>query len=179
MRSAAMIAGMPWREPLRVLGPRSPSAPWSGSRSHRTSRWSSFRLPLPSCWSSDRRKWSRRNRALIGGHIGATLVGLAVLHVTGPHAWAAAAAVGLAVLAMYVTGTFHPPAGINPLLVVPTNLPCGAGRGRSAGCDGHRASLSARRYSGLTSSTRFCSANRSPSRASSTLRWWKASSVER
>jgi CBS-domain-containing membrane protein len=24
----------------------------------------------------------------------------------------------LAVLAMYVTGTFHPPAGINPLLVV-------------------------------------------------------------
>ena len=34
----------------------------------------------------------------------------------------AAAAVGLAVLAMYVTGTFHPPAGINPLLVVSNNL---------------------------------------------------------
>jgi CBS-domain-containing membrane protein len=38
-------------------------------------------------------------RALIGGHVVATLVGLAMLHLTGPHAWAAAAAVGLAVLA--------------------------------------------------------------------------------
>jgi CBS-domain-containing membrane protein len=62
-------------------------------------------------------------RALIGGHLVATLVGLAVLWVTGPQAWAAAAAVGLAVLAMYVTGTFHPPAGINALLVVSNNLP--------------------------------------------------------
>ena len=62
-------------------------------------------------------------RALIGGHIVATLVGLAMLGLTGPHAWAAAAAVGLAILAMYVTGTFHPPAGINPLLVVSNNLP--------------------------------------------------------
>jgi len=35
----------------------------------------------------------------------------------------AALAVGLAVPAMYVTGTFHPPAGINPLLVVFNNLP--------------------------------------------------------
>jgi CBS-domain-containing membrane protein len=62
-------------------------------------------------------------RALIGGHIVATLVGLAMLWVTGPQAWAAAAAAGLAVLAMYLTGTFHPPAGINPLLVVSNNLP--------------------------------------------------------
>jgi CBS-domain-containing membrane protein len=62
-------------------------------------------------------------RALIGGHIVATLVGLAMLRLTGPHAWAAAAAVGMAVVAMYVTGTFHPPAGINPLLVVSNNLP--------------------------------------------------------
>jgi CBS-domain-containing membrane protein len=61
-------------------------------------------------------------RALIGGHLVATLVGLVVLQVTGPHGWAAAAAVGLAVLAMYVTGTFHPPAGINPLLVISNNL---------------------------------------------------------
>jgi CBS-domain-containing membrane protein len=61
-------------------------------------------------------------RALIGGHVVSTLVGLGVLAVTGPHGWAAAAAVGLAVLAMYVTGTFHPPAGINPLLVVSNQL---------------------------------------------------------
>ena len=62
-------------------------------------------------------------RALIGGHLVSTLVGLLVLKLTGPHAWAAAAGVGLAVLAMYLTGTFHPPAGINPLLVISNNLP--------------------------------------------------------
>src|SRR5436189_2099910 len=62
-------------------------------------------------------------RALIGGHLISALVGLAVLKLTGPQAWAAATAVGLAILAMYVTGTFHPPAGINPLLVVSGNLP--------------------------------------------------------
>jgi CBS-domain-containing membrane protein len=61
-------------------------------------------------------------RALIGGHIVATLAGLAMLYLTGPQAWAAAAAVGVATLAMYLTGTFHPPAGINPLLVVSNNL---------------------------------------------------------
>ena len=62
-------------------------------------------------------------RALIGGHLVATLVGFAVLHVAGPQAWAAAAAVGLAVLAMFLTDTFHPPAGIDPLLVVSAGLP--------------------------------------------------------
>ena len=62
-------------------------------------------------------------RALIGGHVVSALVGLAVLKLTGPQAWAAAVAVGLSILAMYVTGTFHPPAGINPLLVVSANLP--------------------------------------------------------
>ena len=34
-------------------------------------------------------------RALIGGQVGVTMVGIAKLHLTGPHAWAAAAAVGL------------------------------------------------------------------------------------
>ena len=62
-------------------------------------------------------------RALIGGHLVATLVGLMVLHAAGPQPWAAALAVGLAVLAMFVTETFHPPAGIDPLLVVSVNLP--------------------------------------------------------
>jgi CBS-domain-containing membrane protein len=62
-------------------------------------------------------------RALIGGHLVATLVGLMVLQAAGPQAWAAAVAVGLAVLAMFLTRTFHPPAGINPLLVVSANLP--------------------------------------------------------
>jgi CBS-domain-containing membrane protein len=61
-------------------------------------------------------------RALVGGHILSTLIGIAVLAITGPHAWGAALAVGLAILAMYLTDTFHPPAGIDPLLVVSQNL---------------------------------------------------------
>jgi CBS-domain-containing membrane protein len=61
-------------------------------------------------------------RALIGGHVVSTLIGLGMLKLTGPHAWAAAVAVGLAILAMDLTGTFHPPAGIDPLLVVSNNL---------------------------------------------------------
>ena len=32
--------------------------------------------------------------------------------------WAAAVAVGLAMVAMHLTRTFHPPAGIDPLVVV-------------------------------------------------------------
>lgn len=60
---------------------------------------------------------------MFGGHLISALVGLAVLKLAGPQAWAAAAAVGLAILAMYLTGTFHPPAGINPLLMVSGNLP--------------------------------------------------------
>jgi CBS-domain-containing membrane protein len=62
-------------------------------------------------------------RALVGGHVVATLVGLAMVQLTGPSAWAAAVAVGLAMLAMYLTDTLHPPAGIDPLLVVSNSLP--------------------------------------------------------
>lgn len=62
-------------------------------------------------------------RALIGGHLISTLVGLIVLKIAGPLPWAAALAVGVAVLAMMLSRTFHPPAGIDPLLVVSANLP--------------------------------------------------------
>ncbi|ETR78507.1 HPP family protein [Afipia sp. P52-10] len=64
-----------------------------------------------------------RPRALIGGHLLSALVGLLVLGLTGPGSVAAAAAVALAVLAMILTDTLHPPAGISPLLVVAGNLP--------------------------------------------------------
>src|SRR5882672_5102107 len=47
-------------------------------------------------------------RALIGGHLISTLVGLVVLTLAGPQPWAAALAVGLAMLAMHATRTFHP-----------------------------------------------------------------------
>jgi CBS-domain-containing membrane protein len=61
-------------------------------------------------------------RALIGGHLICTFVGLIVVKLLGPAPWAAALAVGLAMVAMHLTGTFHPPAGIDPLVVVVNNM---------------------------------------------------------
>ena len=61
-------------------------------------------------------------RALIGGHIVATAIGLFVLELGGAGPWAAALAVALAMVAMHLTRTFHPPAGIDPLLVVLNNM---------------------------------------------------------
>ncbi len=61
-------------------------------------------------------------RALIGGHLVSTLAGILVVKIAGPGAFAAAVAVGLAVFAMVMTDTMHPPAGIDPLLVVLNNL---------------------------------------------------------
>src|SRR4029077_72688 len=59
---------------------------------------------------------------LVGGHLVSTLVGLLVVKLCGPAPWAAAVAVGLAMVAMHLTGTFHPPAGIDPLVVVVNNM---------------------------------------------------------
>ncbi len=64
-------------------------------------------------------------RALIGGHLVATLAGLVVVKLTGPAPWAAALAVGLAMAAMQATRTFHPPAGIDALIVVTYSLSWG------------------------------------------------------
>jgi HPP family len=110
------------------------------------------------------------------------------------------AAVGLAILAMVVAGAFHPPAGIDPLLVVSNNLPwsflfapmlAGAVCLCLAPMDPSPAvaaalvvarvakSPSKCLYDGLASSLRLCSANCSPSRVNTTLRWWNASSVLR
>jgi len=61
-------------------------------------------------------------RALVGGHLVSTLVGLLVVKICGPAAWAAALAVGLAMVAMHLTRTFHPPAGIDPLVVVVNDM---------------------------------------------------------
>ena len=61
-------------------------------------------------------------RALIGGHLVSTLVGLLVVKLFGPNPWAAAMAVGLAMVAMHLSGTFHPPAGIDPLVLVLNNM---------------------------------------------------------
>ncbi len=61
-------------------------------------------------------------RALVGGHLVATLIGLLMVKIAGPAPWAAAAAVGLSIAAMHLTRTFHPPAGIDPLLVVVNHM---------------------------------------------------------
>jgi CBS-domain-containing membrane protein len=61
-------------------------------------------------------------RALVGGHLVSTFVGLIIVKLCGPEPWAAALAVGLAMVAMHLTGTFHPPAGIDPLVVVVNDM---------------------------------------------------------
>src|SRR5215470_16292642 len=53
-------------------------------------------------------------RALIGGHMLATVIGLIAVKVAGPAPWVAASAVGIAMIAMHFTRSFHPPAGIDP-----------------------------------------------------------------
>jgi len=61
-------------------------------------------------------------RALIGGHLVSTMIGLLVVKVAGPGITAAALAVGLAILAMHLTRSFHPPAGIDPLVIIVNDM---------------------------------------------------------
>ncbi|MBU7316382.1 HPP family protein [Paenibacillus oleatilyticus] len=57
-------------------------------------------------------------RSIVGGHLLSTAIGLVVLHTAGFHAWSAALALGLSIVAMQWTRTLHPPAGADPLLVM-------------------------------------------------------------
>lgn len=57
-------------------------------------------------------------RNIIGGHLISTFVGLAVYHTLGNSSWAIGLAVGLAIAALMLTKTTHPPAGANPLVVM-------------------------------------------------------------
>lgn len=61
-----------------------------------------------------------RPRNVIGGHFLSALVGLVVLVLFGQGVIAMAVGVGLAIAAMQFTGTLHPPAGGNPLVVIMT-----------------------------------------------------------
>jgi CBS-domain-containing membrane protein len=63
-----------------------------------------------------------RPRALVGGHILSAIVGVIAVKIAGPQPWVAALAVGVAMLAMLVTDSFHPPAGINPLIIVMNSM---------------------------------------------------------
>jgi CBS-domain-containing membrane protein len=57
-------------------------------------------------------------RNLIGGHLLCAAAGFVVLFAGGHDPWFAALAIALGVAAMQLTGTMHPPAGINAFLVV-------------------------------------------------------------
>jgi len=66
-----------------------------------------------------------RPRALVGGHVLSALVGVAALKLGGPLPWVAAVAVGLAMLAMLASDSFHPPAGISPIIIVMNEMSWG------------------------------------------------------
>lgn len=61
-------------------------------------------------------------RALVGGHLVSCAVGFLVLWCAGSAPAFAALGVGLSLVAMRATGTMHPPAAINPLLIVAERL---------------------------------------------------------
>ncbi|MEL1265851.1 HPP family protein [Pseudoxanthomonas putridarboris] len=56
-------------------------------------------------------------RNVIGGHVLASAVGLVFLHALGPGWLPMAAAAACATMLMMATGTVHPPAGSNPVIV--------------------------------------------------------------
>ncbi|MCW8125043.1 HPP family protein [Microbulbifer halophilus] len=57
-------------------------------------------------------------RNIVLGHCLTALVGVLSAWLFGVHAWSLGLAVGLAVALMQVTGTTHPPAGANPILLM-------------------------------------------------------------
>ena len=56
-------------------------------------------------------------RNVIGGHMIGALIGLLFLSLFGMHSWAIASAVASAAALMIYSGTAHPPAGANPIIV--------------------------------------------------------------
>lgn len=62
-------------------------------------------------------------RAIVGGHLVATAVGLVVVAVLGDGWLACAIGVGLALAAMQLTRTVHAPAGADPLIVIVAHAP--------------------------------------------------------
>jgi CBS-domain-containing membrane protein len=57
-------------------------------------------------------------RNVIGGHLISTAVGLAVFALLGASPLSYALGVGAAIAAMQLTGTLHPPAGADPIVVI-------------------------------------------------------------
>lgn len=57
-------------------------------------------------------------RNVIGGHVVSALVGMAIITLFGSAWWAMGLGVGLAIVAMRLTQTNHPPAASDPLLIM-------------------------------------------------------------
>lgn len=57
-------------------------------------------------------------RALFGGHLLGAAVGIVCFQALGDATWVYALALVLALLAMLLTRTVHPPAGANPLIMI-------------------------------------------------------------
>jgi CBS-domain-containing membrane protein len=62
------------------------------------------------------------SRSIVGGHLICSAVTLALVSLFGCEAWVAAVGLGLGTGAMLVTRTFHPPAGINAMIIVLNQL---------------------------------------------------------
>lgn len=56
-------------------------------------------------------------RAVIGGHVLSAIAGVVCASVLGDAFWVSAIGVGLAIALMHAFDAFHPPAGINPLII--------------------------------------------------------------
>ncbi len=59
-----------------------------------------------------------RPRNVIGGHLLSAAVGISIYALFGAAPWSFGLAVGLAIALMELTGTLHPPAGADPIVVI-------------------------------------------------------------
>ena len=57
-------------------------------------------------------------RSLFGGHLGGALIGIACFQTLGDATWVYLLALVLTLVFMLLTGTVHPPAGANPLIMI-------------------------------------------------------------
>ncbi len=57
-------------------------------------------------------------RALLGGHLIGALTGVACFQLFGDATWVYLLALALTLVLMLVTGTVHPPAGANPMIMI-------------------------------------------------------------
>jgi CBS-domain-containing membrane protein len=58
-----------------------------------------------------------RPRAILGGHVVSAFAGILCVMVLGDALWVSAVGVGAAIAAMQALDLFHPPAGINPVII--------------------------------------------------------------